>query len=218
MNRITLLVLAWLCAAMSTRPLGAQQIAADRVAPRDIPAGLSIVGNVEEARRWTDRNGQNLLVLARTEEVWGKDSLGNEARSREIHGYHYVRQGSGNRLLWQTVDFVRDCDVDIVLEYAPASVQVTDVDHDGIAETTYVYAIACMGGMDPAGMKLILHEGATKYAIRGFQDLRELGSEYPAPEMHVEPALATQPALREFAVAQWRRFVRYSAWQNKSAP
>jgi hypothetical protein len=195
-------------------PLAAQQIAAERVTPRAIPAGLTFVGTVEDARRWTDRNGQNLLVLTRTEEVWGKDSLGNDARSREIHGYHFIRQGSGYRILWQTIDFVRGCGEDIVLEYAPGSVQVTDVDHDGIAETTYVYAIACMGGMDPADMKLILHEGATKYAIRGFQDLRELGSEYPAPEMHVEPALSAHSALRDFAVAQWRRFVRYSAWHD----
>ena len=217
MNRIALIVVTCLSVAASMHPLAAQQIAAERVAPRDVPAALGVVGTIEEARRWTDRNGQNLLVLARTEEVWSPNADGDSTRSREIHGYHFVRQGSGYRLLWQTIDFVRDCGEDIVLEYAPASVQVTDVDHDGIAETTYVYAIACMGGMDPAGMKLILHEGATKYAIRGFQDLRELGKEYPAPEMHVEPALAAHPALRDFAVAQWRRFVRYSAWKNEGA-
>src|SRR4051794_3474654 len=104
MNRSAVVAAICLLVGAAVRPSAAQQIAAERVAPRDVPAGLSIVGNVEEARRWRDRNGQNLLVLTRTEEVWGKDSLGNDARSREIHGYHFVRQGSGYRLLWQTLD------------------------------------------------------------------------------------------------------------------
>ncbi len=110
---------------------------------------------------------------------------------------------------------MKECIEDIFLDYAPESVQVTDVDHDGVAETSYVYWIACMGGVDPPDMKLILHEGAAKYAIRGMMDLRELGATYPAPEMHVEPALARQPALRAYAVGQWQRFVRWSAWNRE---
>ncbi len=208
-------VVAILAVQAVARPVSAQQIAVQRLTAREIPAGLRIVGRVEGARRWTDRNGQNLLILTGTQSI---DSNGNPATDREIHGYHFVRQGAGYRLLWHTVDFVKECDLDLLLEYAPGSLQVTDVDRDGIAETTYVYRLGCRGGLDPLDLKLILHEGATKYAIRGFEDYREFGSEYPAPEMDVEPSLASQPALRAFAVAQWRRFVRPSAWEREGAP
>lgn len=204
-----------LALALWTHPLAAQQLTVERVAPRAIPAGLPTVGVVEGARRWTDRTGQNLVILTRTR-LTELDANGN--RSQEIHGYHFVRERAGYRLLWQTVDMVGECEVDVVLDYAAGSLTVTDVDHDGIAESTYVYDIGCQGGVDPSGMKLILHEGATKYAIRGTQDYRELAGSYPAPEMHVEAALAQQPVLRDFAVAQWRRFVRYSAWQREGPP
>ncbi|HEU0052247.1 MAG TPA: hypothetical protein VFQ39_03675 [Longimicrobium sp.] len=196
----------------------AQEIAVRRLTPREVPAAAARVGKIEAARQWRDRTGDNLLLLTRTDEVWAPDSDGNDARSREIHGYHYVREGGRYRLLWHTVDFERDCIVDIVLQYAPGSLQVTDVDRDGTAETSYVYQIACMGGVDPTGVKLIMHEGATKYAIRGSSDLRDYGGDYPPPTMNVDPALAREPALRAYAVAQWRRFIRTNRWPDEGAP
>lgn len=209
---------AALALGTAAHPAAAQQPAVQRLAARDVPAGLGIVGRVEAARRWTDRGGRNLLVLTRTEETRRIEPDGDAARSREVHAYHFVQGGTAYRLLWQTVDFVRDCDLDIVLDYAPGSLQVTDVDRDGVAETSYVYGLACRGGVDPPDMKLILHEGAAKYALRGFQDFRELGAGYPAPEVRADASLASQPALRDFAMAQWRRFVRYSAWQREGPP
>lgn len=208
-------VVAILAVQALARPVSAQRIAVQRLTAREIPAGLRTVGRVEAARRWTDRNGLNVLILTRTPET---PSANADVRRRDIHGYHFVRQGAGYRLLWQTADYVDDCNLDISLNYAPRSLQVTDVDRDGVAETTYVYNLACRGGVDPPGMKLILHEGATKYAIRGDQDYREFGREYPAPEMHVDASLSSQPALRAFAVAQWRRFVRPSAWRREGPP
>ena len=197
---------------------GAQQVAARRLSARELPAGLSYRGSVEAARRWTDRGGDNLLLLTRTGEAASVDRDGARVISRELHAYHFVRQGSGFRLLWQVADYVRDCDVDIVLAYAPGSLQVTDVDADGIAESSFVYQLACMGGMDPADMKLILHEGAVKYAIRGSTDLRDLGFDYPPPAMRPDSALQRVPLLRAFAVQQWRRFVRTRRWRDGAPP
>lgn len=191
-----------------------QGIAARRVAPREVPAAAAHRGTVEAARRWTDRNGENLILLTRTDET----TTGGDLREREIYAYHYVREGAGYRLLWRTVDFERECMFDLLLEFAPGSLQVTDVDADGIAETSYVYGQACRGGVDPPGLKLILHEGATKYAIRGSADLREVGPEYPAPEMRLDAALEREPALRAFAVRQWQRFVRHLRWPAEGAP
>jgi hypothetical protein len=207
-----------LALAAAARPAAAQQPVVRTLAAREVPAGLGVAGPVEAARRWTDRGGDNLLVLTRTPETPSVDAEGNPARSREIRAYHFVRRGSGYRLLWRTLDYVRDCDLDIVLDFAPGSLRVTDVDRDGVAETSYLYTLACRGGVDPPGMKLILHEGAAKYAVRGFQDYRELGGDYPAPEMRADAALASQPALRDFAVAQWRRFARPSAWRSEGPP
>jgi hypothetical protein len=192
-----------------TGSASAQQPAVRRLGPREVPAGLEYRGSIEGARRWTDRTGDNVLLLTSFDETRSDDP---SVHSREIRAYHYVRRGAGYALLWQIQDFVRECDLDIILEYAPGSLQVTDVDADGIAETSFVYQLGCMGGVDPAGLKLILHEGATKYAIRGFTDLRDLGPTYPAPEMRPDAALQRVPLLRAHAVRQWQRFVRARRW------
>lgn len=189
-----------------------------RLAPRDVPRSVVHRGEVEGARQWRDRLGDNLLLLTRTGELPVLDEYGQDARSREVFAYHYVREGTGYRLLWQTTDFVRTCGLDIVLRFAPGSLQVTDVDADGTAETSYVYTLACQGGVDPSGMKLILHEGTAKYAIRGSTDMRGLAPGYPPPEMQVDAALSANPALRAYAERQWRRFVRDSGTPAEGPP
>lgn len=211
-------VFAVLVLLLAPRVAAAQEMAIRRIAPRDVPAGAAHRGKVEGARQWRDRLGENLLLLTRTDEREDADEDGNEARSRELYAYHYVREGAGYRLLWQTTDFVRECGLDIVLDFAPGSLQVTDVDRDGTAETSYVYTLACRGGVDPSSMKLILHEGATKYAVRGMTDMRGLGPGYPAPEMAMDAALQRIPALRAHAERQWRRFVRESATPAEGPP
>lgn len=195
----------------------AKTIVVTRLAPGDVPAGAAHRGSVEAARTWRDATGDNLLLLTRTEEM---DTIVDESRmrQREIYGYHYVRDGDRYRLLWRTNDFVRECDLDIALSYAPGSLQVTDVDGDGTAETSYVYDQACMGGLDPATVKLILHEGATKYAIRGSADLRDIGPTYPAPEMRPDAALVSQPLLYAHAEREWNRFIRTNRWPDEGAP
>jgi hypothetical protein len=209
MLRLPALLLALLLIPAS---LAAQEVPARRLTAREVPAGVAVRGVVEAGRRWRDENGENVLLLTRTREAWTGD-----VRGRELHAYHYVRAGTGYRLLWHTTDFVRDCDVDITLAYAPGSLRITDVDADGVAESSFVYALGCHGGVDPATLKLILHEGAAKYAIRGTADLRSLAPGYPAPEMRPDAALARVPALRAYAEGQWRRFVRHSQWP-KGAP
>jgi hypothetical protein len=197
----------------------AQDIPARRLSAREVPAGVVVRGAVEAGRRWRDENGENVLLLTRTRELGTHSAeYGEQVRGREIHAYHYVRAGAAYRLLWHTVDFVRDCPVDVLLEYAPGSLRITDVDADGVAESSFVYALACRGGVDPPALKLILHEGAAKYAIRGTADYRVLAPSYPAPEMEVDRALARIPALRALAEQQWRRFVREPRWPQGGAP
>jgi hypothetical protein len=198
----------------------AQALAVRALTPRQVPAGVAFAGRVEAARAWTDRTGENLLLVSRTPRVVTPAPHPEEdpRAAREIHAYHYVRQGTGYRLLWQTVDFVRDCEFDLLLQLVPGSLQVSDVDANGVAETSYAYLLTCTSDVSPPEMKLILHEGAAKYAIRGLTDLRAFGPEYPPPTMNVDAALRREPTLLAFAERQWRRFVRLRTWPSDDAP
>lgn len=215
-----LLVLLVVSTLATTSPVAeAQEIAVRRLSAREVPAGIERRGTIEAARRWTDRTGDNLLVLTRAAEREGPpNEYAEPSRQREIYVHHYVRDGAGYRLLWRTADHVRGCDFDLTLAFVPGSLQVTDADRDGVAETSYAYRLACRSDLSPAALKLILHEGATKYAIRGTGDMRHLAPGYPAPEMRMDPALARQPALRALAERQWRRVVREGAEAETGAP
>lgn len=198
-------------------PASAQQIASRALGTRALPR-VAYRGNVVAARGWTDRLGENVLLVTKTGCLTPNlEPGGTWCGDFETYAYHYVRRqpGGAYTLLWRTTDAVRECGEDVTLEPSARTVAITDLDADGVAETTFVYLLACRGGVDPAGMKLIMHEGATKYAIRGSTDMtREIGT-YGRPTMNLDAAFQRAPAsFRRFAVAHWNRFVRESTWNQ----
>ena len=179
---------------------------------RSAPAGVEVTGKVVDGFRWRDRSGENLVLLAETGEIPSRAPVDCEegCRDGEVYAYHLVKSGAAWRQLWRVTDFIRDCDLDLKADFVAGSLQVTDLDEDGIAESTFQYTLGCRGGVDPGIRKLIMHEGASKYAIRGTTDIsRMVGKEYGGGERNVDPAFDQAPAaLRAHALAQWQEYIR----------
>jgi hypothetical protein len=173
--------------------------------PRDLP----IQGKPVAAVRWTDRLGANLLVLALTARV-GPASGG----TKRLHGYHFTRaQGTAEpaawKPLWSVTDGVVHCEFDLTLEVLTASVSITDLDEDGSAETTFAYVASCRSDVSPDVLKVLLHEGPTKYALRGTTRIQTGADEKGKPEFvggtrKPDPAFARAP--REFLTHAQRVF------------
>jgi hypothetical protein len=172
---------------------------------RSLPAAMAHQGTPVVAKRWTDRLGENTLILTQTGRRPSRSCPVSDAPcgDAEVYAYHYVARGGPPALLWRTVDFVRDCEFDLYAGYLRASVAVTDLDRDGTAETSFMYLLACRSDVSPAGLKLILHEGAQKYAARGTS--RPRGA-MEGGEVRLDDALGRVPAFASFARAQWQRF------------
>lgn len=130
-----------------------------------LPAALRPVGKLLEAWRWMDANGENTLVASRTVVAGSADV--SDARTARLLVRQSVRHGGSYQQLWQLQDAVADCPVDLWLGLLPGSLRVTDLDHNGRTETTVLYGLACKGDISPLELKLIMHEGAAKYALRG---------------------------------------------------
>ncbi|WP_157530796.1 M949_RS01915 family surface polysaccharide biosynthesis protein [Hymenobacter norwichensis] len=147
----------------------------------DIPAKLRLPGQLQEAWRWTDANGENLLVVFRTvssskqqlatpsPDSSAVEDMHDFERTARIMARQYVRQPSQNNYqeLWRLQDAVTDCALDMTLRLQPGSTAITDLDQNGRSETTLVYALACRGDISGADLKLIMRAGAAKYALRG---------------------------------------------------
>lgn len=167
-----------------------------------LPAGIKYDGKVVTSAKWTDKNGENYIIITETPE---KNQNADE-RMKELFGYHYIVNVDDLKQLWKINDFIKDCPVDITLQYMPKSLSITDLDKNGIAETTFLYRMSCKGDVSEDDMKLMMHEGETKYAIRGSMKLKMGGKTYGG-KMNVDASFDKAPKeFLDYAKEQWNKF------------
>ena len=170
--------------------------------PGKLPASVKYAGKIVGGAKWEDKNGQNVLIVTETEEKTKGD-----ARSKELFAYQYIMTGESAKQLWKVNDFIKDCQVDLMLSLIPGSISVTDINNNGIAENTFLYRMSCKGDVSPDDMKLIMHEGDNKYAIRG-QMLMELDGKKYGGEMEIDPSFDfASPEVNKYAVSEWKKYI-----------
>lgn len=174
----------------------------------DVPSDVKYQGNIFNGKRWSDKNGENIIILTTTKEHSSgtKGFDGEFERSKELYGYQYVKKSGGWSQLWKINDFIEKCPLDLTLEFIGGSLTVTDLNNDGVGETTFLYKLTCRGDVSPCDLKLIMHEGETKYAIRGimkmYVDNRWYGGDYK-----VDKSFNDAPSgFLEYAKEQWNKF------------
>ena len=169
--------------------------------PGKLPAAVKYEGKIVAGARWEDKNGQNVLIVCETDEKTSGDN-----RSKELFAYQYILNGDDAKQLWKVNDFIKDCPVDVMLSLIPKSITITDINKDGIAENTFLYRMSCKGDVSPDDMKLIMHEGENKYAIRGSMIQVMDGQKYGG-EMKPDPAFDKGPAgFFAYAREEWKKF------------
>ena len=167
-----------------------------------LPSGVKYDGKVVAGATWEDDNGQNVFIITETE-IKRQDA---DNRMKELFGYQYIVNGENAKQLWKIYDFIKDCPVDVTLSYMPKSISVTDLDKNGIAETTFIYRMACKGDVSEDDMKLIMHEGENKYAIRGTMKLEMEGKTYGG-KTNIDPSFDNAPKeFLEYAKGVWSKF------------
>lgn len=149
----------------------AQKIEPVKGTATDVPATIRLKGAVQEVWKWKDNLGENLLITTIVmpyEDKKVSETYGEEGKSAELYAFHYVKKEDGQyRQVWMITDAEKGCPFDLTCEFLKNAISITDLDADGLAETTVQYKLACRSDVSPALMKLIMHEGETKYALRG---------------------------------------------------
>ena len=119
-----------------------------------------------------------------------------------------VADVAGKKTVWKAKDFVQACAFDATLEVDDASIAVTDLDGDGLAEFAFVYSLGCRSDVSPLTVKLLMYEGATKYALRGESRERVGETEWVGGTFTPDPAISGAPAaFLERAKATWNERV-----------
>lgn len=182
-----------------------------KISAADIPSIIKFRGKPEEAWKWTDKLGENILVTTRVAPFEDRDlEFNEEAQTAEIHAYHFVKMTNDYVQVWTMNDQEKSCAYDITCGFIPGALTITDLDKDGIAEIKLQYAMACRSDVSPATMKLILYENEDKYALRGTMWLAyspEL--KYTVTEKDVN--LESRPKLKDEMDELLRTFGRYES-------
>lgn len=172
-----------------------------------VPQTAQIEGKITDGAKWDDRNGENWLVISEKQHgmVADKDFTVN------IYAQSFQVRHDSIFPNWEIKEFNKD--VFSGPEYVPGSLEITDLNRDGLAESSFIYVIET-DGAGPAGVKLLMHVHGKKYAIRG----QLAGMDYDrgkVEEQHIDPAFKEiAPLFRNFAIQKWDAFVAkyYEGW------
>jgi len=205
---ITLLIL-WIPILLQAQPNVTQ------MKKSELAKDLTYRGDFLNCTRWQDALGENYLILSQSKiqksakALEGRDDFHKASRDKEIYACHYIMTADTTRLLWTLVDFQRDCPLDMTVEFLTEKPLITDLDNNGTAETWMVYQLGCRGDVSPLTMKLIMHQGQNKYAIRGTRKIKVSTNpdKIAGGEMTKEPSFNTlTPAINAYATELWTRY------------
>lgn len=183
------------------------QIKISKVDKISIPKTIRYTGHIINAVRYTDSEGEHMVITTETGETPSKGSESSDGRDAALYAYHYnIGNNTEPILSWQTYDFIKDCPLDINANYVPNTFAITDLDNNEKAEVWLMYKTVCHGDVSPSYMKIIMHESDKKYAVRGENKVRLSEKEYVGGEYTFDEAFKKGPELfRQYAITLWKK-------------
>jgi len=180
------------------------QLRVSPLAPAAVPATLKRSGRVVQALRYTDRTGTYTVLATETGPRPDPAAQSSDGQRADLYAYQYPATGTAPT--WQVHDFVDDCPLDLEAQFVPKALTATDLDQDGTAEVWLVYRTTCRGDVSPSTQKIILYEGARKYAVRGTSRIAIGNGRYDGGTYTLDAAWATAPAaFRQHAAQLWQQ-------------
>lgn len=159
--------------------------------------------HLKRAKKWNDAWGENWLVLYETGPYHEKGTINTSAKLTAVL---YQKTDSGFVEQWKMVDYVSDCELDLTCSFYDDHLSITDLDSNGLAEITMVYALSCKGDVSPNEKKLIMYEGRNKYAIRG-EELMVLQKDTIGGTYNADSTFNKAPAaFLSYAKEHWQKF------------
>lgn len=165
-----------------------------KIIAKNIPKSMEFKGDFLDAQKWTDSLGENYLIVSRSKVLKGSTEFDENTQSVEMYAIQYVQKGNRIDKLWELTDFEKDCPFDLWMGTVGNGIWVYDLDSNGIAESILAYKKTCRSDVSPAQLKLIMHQGKTKMALRGSMLLTPLDATFNPNNF--EPDLSKIPATK----------------------
>lgn len=194
---------------------GENSFSVKEIQEAEVPQGVSRKGSFAFAFTWNDKLGVNTVVVCTT---GVKDSpkkvRGEAVQDIDMYAYHLVqsRPGAKAKLLWQITDGVHQCQFDELLDVPKNAFRLSDLNKNGIAESWLYYTLTCTSDVSPKGAKLIMHEKAAKYAVRGTETMITVAGgtrERFVDKGTMKMSMPKNKAFQKYAKALWEELAVY---------
>lgn len=153
-------------------------------------------GTLVEAVRWTDKSGDNLIVISE----YQTGNILEPGYSSELFAAQWLITAQDAQEVWKIKDFNY---VDGELDYTAQTLDVQDIDKDGVAESSFLYTIV---SSDKQTTKMMLHTRGTKLAIRGHWNIDIDADEPELDTITVDDLFKKYPRKFEtYAQQRWKR-------------
>ncbi len=169
---------------------------------KGLPAQIKkdLQGTIEAKYSFTDKIGQHVLALTRDSSRLpdGTDNITLQASLYRFFENSWKQE-------WVIRDFLQCKDLDIEADFFIPLTSFSDLDSNGITETTVAYRLVCAGGIDTKPTKVIMRQGTKKFAVRGESLVRIEGALPFGGKFALEPNLDQSPAFKEYLTAVWNK-------------
>ncbi len=192
------------------------QFAFKNIQANELPKAISYKGDIEKSVYWNDSLGKHFIVLSEEGPLRStdkKDSLGfcedGECKDAFIYAYHFLQRKDSIILVCKTVDYVTQCSFDIYASFENNSLNITDLDKNGVPEIWFIYKTTCTSDVSPKTTKLLMYEGNKKHIARGTSRVKISATEYIGGERKFDSNfnMANQQ-VKTFAIQLWDKFVK----------
>jgi hypothetical protein len=172
-----------------------------------LPKGIKYNGKIKSALRWIDQEGDNIVITTETGQYKNpKVKHERDGYDSELFGHHYKVSNDQAVKSWTVHDYIYDCILELDVLFIKNTLQVTDLNKNGLGEVWLMYKKVCHGDMGSYEMKIILYEGKNKYAMRGENKVEVEPGKYYGGDYQFDKAFNEGPEeFRDFAKKLWEK-------------
>jgi hypothetical protein len=180
-------------------------------------------GKLKEALKWVDKFGKHIIFTCENFyysdfvnetvniEIDGKEEIIKQEtfkQNAEIFCYHYKIEDNKYKLVWKIYDKSLKCPMDAIAFFINKSIEITDLNKNGIPEISTMYSVSCKGDVSPNELNLIMYEGDQKYKIQGTSLIDYIENEKYGGEIHQSDNFNNDKVLLNYALKKWRKNIK----------
>jgi len=129
-------------------------------------------------------------------------------QNAEVFCYHYIKKDNKFQLIWKIYDKSLKCPMDAVAYFIKNSIEITDINKNGIPEIWTMYSVSCKGDISPNNLNLIMYEGDKKYKIQGTSLVDYIKGEKYGGEIIYTDEFNNDKKILNFALKKWNKNIR----------